>query len=224
MWWVVSIFSLRSVHSWKPVSSGTEREMRFSRPEQDGVERRVVSPQSMEEWFRCRDDFLCFRQVIFSLGGWSSTLSPQKSGLEDLNVLVRRKNALMKPRRPILDFLTTTHKRFQGYMSRLVFIRVFQKVVERFSRNPSKAANADVAQRVFLVPEMQTELTYHLMDHRTIPSRRSFTKPEGGDPLTRDMFSSFQVLLRLFLGLANTIDQIPRPWTAHFSTKNALRS
>ncbi|XP_012732541.2 dynein regulatory complex subunit 7 [Fundulus heteroclitus] len=140
-------------HKWKAVTSGTEREMRFDRPELDGLEQRVVSPQAMEESFKDRDDFLYFRHVTFGQGV-SSKPCPLKTGLENLNVL---------------------------------------KVVERFDRNASKPANEDVAKRVFLVPEMQIDLTYHLMDHRNIPSTRSITKPKEGQPFTNDMFSEFQV-------------------------------
>ncbi|KAK5600546.1 hypothetical protein CRENBAI_014776 [Crenichthys baileyi] len=39
---------------------------------------------------------------------------------------------------------------------------------------------------------MQIELTYHLMDHRTIPSRRSITKPKKHQPFTENMFSTFR--------------------------------
>lgn len=89
--------------------------------------------------------------------------------------------------------------RFQGFMPRLLFFCVFQKVVERFHRNPSKSVREDVAQRVFLVPEMKTELTYHLMDHRTIPSRKSLKRIEDDEPITDSMFSFFLVRLNLQL-------------------------
>ncbi|MEQ2206976.1 hypothetical protein XENOCAPTIV_005529 [Xenoophorus captivus] len=141
---------------WTPLTSGTERETRFHRPEQDGLERRVVSPQAMEEYFKDRDDFLYFRHVTFSRSIQSLTPFPLKTSLENLHVL---------------------------------------KVVERFHRNTSKPVTEDVAQRVFLVPQMQIKLTYHLMDHRTIPSRRSITKPKDDQPFTEDMFSTFQVQL-----------------------------
>ncbi|KAK2850901.1 hypothetical protein Q5P01_007177 [Channa striata] len=74
-----------------------------------------------------------------------------------------------------------------------------QKVVERFHRNRAKAANQDVAERVFLLNKRQMEVTYHLEDHRFIPSRRSFIKPQDSteqqkaEDFTSDMVSSFQV-------------------------------
>ncbi|XP_032416527.1 dynein regulatory complex subunit 7 isoform X2 [Xiphophorus hellerii] len=145
-------------HSWKPVDSGTEREMRFHRPEQDGLEQIVVSPQAIKESFKCRDDFLYLRHIFFREGGVISPRCSAENGheptLENLNVL---------------------------------------KVVERFHRNPSKSVREDVAQRVFLVPEMKTELTYHLMDHRTIPSRKSLKRIEDDEPITDSMFSFFLV-------------------------------
>lgn len=74
-----------------------------------------------------------------------------------------------------------------------------QKVVERFHRNRSKPTNEDVAERVFLLAQRQIEVTYHLEDHRFIPSKRSFVKPlesteqTKAEDFTPDMVSSFQV-------------------------------
>uniref|UniRef100_A0A665U5U4 Uncharacterized protein n=1 Tax=Echeneis naucrates TaxID=173247 RepID=A0A665U5U4_ECHNA len=52
------------------------------------------------------------------------------------------------------------------------------KVVEHFHRDRSKPANEDVAERVFLPAQRRIDLTYHLEDHRFIPSKRSFIKPQ----------------------------------------------
>ena len=74
-----------------------------------------------------------------------------------------------------------------------------QKVLERFHRNKSKPANEDVAERVFLLAERRIEVTYHLEDHRFIPSKRSFIKPrestekKKAEDFTPDMVSGFQV-------------------------------
>ncbi|XP_070695107.1 dynein regulatory complex subunit 7 [Pempheris klunzingeri] len=74
-----------------------------------------------------------------------------------------------------------------------------EKVVERFHRNRSKPANEDVAERVFLLSQRRIEVTYHLEDHRFIPSKRSFIKPEEStenekaEDFRRDMVSTFQV-------------------------------
>ncbi|XP_067449650.1 dynein regulatory complex subunit 7 isoform X2 [Thunnus thynnus] len=73
------------------------------------------------------------------------------------------------------------------------------KVVERFHRNRKKLASEDVAERVFLLAQRRIEVTYHLEDHRFIPSKRSFIKPEESteeekeEEFTPDMVSSFQV-------------------------------
>uniref|UniRef100_A0A3P9JPI0 Dynein regulatory complex subunit 7 n=1 Tax=Oryzias latipes TaxID=8090 RepID=A0A3P9JPI0_ORYLA len=69
-------------------------------------------------------------------------------------------------------------------------------VVERFHRNAAKPANEDVAERVFLVSEEQFELTYHLMDHRFIPSRRILTKPLFRK-FSNDCVSTFQVSINV---------------------------
>ncbi|XP_062283606.1 dynein regulatory complex subunit 7 [Scomber scombrus] len=73
------------------------------------------------------------------------------------------------------------------------------KVVERFHRNRKRPAGEDVAERVFLLAQRRVEVTYHLEDHRFIPSKRSFIKPRESteeqkeEQFTADMVSSFQV-------------------------------
>ncbi|XP_015260555.1 PREDICTED: dynein regulatory complex subunit 7 [Cyprinodon variegatus] len=66
------------------------------------------------------------------------------------------------------------------------------KVVERFHRNQSKPANEDVAQRVFLLPDWIL-LTYHLMDHHTIPSARRIRRINKNFPIPPDLCSEFQL-------------------------------
>ncbi|XP_074554892.1 dynein regulatory complex subunit 7-like [Halichoeres trimaculatus] len=66
-------------------------------------------------------------------------------------------------------------------------------VVERFHRNPLIPANKDVAKRVFLLAYNRIEVTYHLDDHRVIPSKMRFTKPRKGENFKRDMTTIFQV-------------------------------
>lgn len=79
-----------------------------------------------------------------------------------------------------------------------------QKVVERFHRNRSKPACRDVAERVFLLAQRRIEVTYHLEDHRFIPSKRSFIKPrestekKKAEDFTPDMVSCFQVISQPF--------------------------
>ncbi|XP_033981485.1 dynein regulatory complex subunit 7 [Trematomus bernacchii] len=78
-------------------------------------------------------------------------------------------------------------------------VREIEKIVERFRRDRAKPASEDVAERVFLLNERRIELTYHLEDHRFIPSKRSFIKPreatdkEKAEAFRLDMVSSFQV-------------------------------
>ncbi|KAA8577886.1 hypothetical protein FQN60_013931 [Etheostoma spectabile] len=87
----------------------------------------------------------------------------------------------------------------EWYQHRNDYLEEREKVVECFHRNRSKPANEDVAQRVFLLAQRRIELTYHLEDHRFIPSKRSFIKPQEstekkkGEDFTSDMESSFQV-------------------------------
>ncbi|XP_026188543.1 dynein regulatory complex subunit 7 isoform X2 [Mastacembelus armatus] len=102
------------------------------------------------------------------------------------------------------DFLYYRHVVFSQHvqfsdMATAADCTQFQKVVERFHRNSSKPANEDVAERVFLLTRRQIEVTYHLEDHRFIPSKRVFFKPqesteqEKAEDFTADMVSSFQV-------------------------------
>lgn len=82
------------------MDSGTKREMRFHRPEQDGLEQIVVSPHEIKESFKCRDDFLYLRHVYFREGGMIpppyTAENGQEPTLENLNVLVRVKLMLDK--------------------------------------------------------------------------------------------------------------------------------
>lgn len=52
-----------------------------------------------------------------------------------------------------------------------------QKVEERFHRNPNRPLSEDVARRVFLLVEGKVQLSYHMEDFATIPSKRLFIKP-----------------------------------------------
>ncbi|XP_029361832.1 dynein regulatory complex subunit 7 isoform X2 [Echeneis naucrates] len=76
---------------------------------------------------------------------------------------------------------------------------VVLQVVEHFHRDRSKPANEDVAERVFLPAQRRIDLTYHLEDHRFIPSKRSFIKPqqakgkEKAAQFTSNVVSGFQV-------------------------------
>ncbi|XP_038159561.1 dynein regulatory complex subunit 7-like [Cyprinodon tularosa] len=74
-------------HSWKPVSSGIERMMRFETYEGvPGVQQRVVSPQVLEETFVHRSDFLYSRRVTFRLDDQPLNANRPRSKLEALGV------------------------------------------------------------------------------------------------------------------------------------------
>ncbi|XP_022052450.2 dynein regulatory complex subunit 7 isoform X4 [Acanthochromis polyacanthus] len=66
------------------------------------------------------------------------------------------------------------------------------RIVEHFHRNKSKPANNDVARRIFLVAQRQIEVTYHLIDYRFIPSRRTFNVPTTQN-FSADLVCTFQV-------------------------------
>lgn len=74
-----------------------------------------------------------------------------------------------------------------------------QKITERFSRNPEKPADEDVAERVFLIPEERTQLRYHCRDDHITASRREFLRRTEVDSkgnkiiMTPDMCINFEV-------------------------------
>uniref|UniRef100_A0A665U5D3 Uncharacterized protein n=1 Tax=Echeneis naucrates TaxID=173247 RepID=A0A665U5D3_ECHNA len=78
------------------------------------------------------------------------------------------------------DFLHCRHVKthFGRLRSLMCMYPRKHKVVEHFHRDRSKPANEDVAERVFLPAQRRIDLTYHLEDHRFIPSKRSFIKPQ----------------------------------------------
>ncbi|KAF7242739.1 Dynein regulatory complex subunit 7 [Varanus komodoensis] len=76
--------------------------------------------------------------------------------------------------------------------------RPILKITERFHRNPSKPADEDVAERIFLVVEEKILLTYHCKENYITPSRREFNKRADVDSkgnkiiMTHDMCISYQ--------------------------------
>lgn len=74
-----------------------------------------------------------------------------------------------------------------------------QKITERFSRNPEKPADEDVAERVFLIPEERTQLRYHCRDDHITASKREFLRRTEVDSkgnkiiMTPDMCINFEV-------------------------------
>lgn len=74
-----------------------------------------------------------------------------------------------------------------------------QRVEERFHRDPSKPASKDVAERIFMMPDRQIRVTFHLEDDRIIPAWLNFIKPkeaadsQKAEAFTPQMVSGFQV-------------------------------
>ncbi|XP_049785904.1 dynein regulatory complex subunit 7 [Schistocerca cancellata] len=67
--------------------------------------------------------------------------------------------------------------------------RVVKKITERFLRNPDKAPNEDVAERVFALAENEIRLRYYHGPHQITGAVREFIKPplsERGENLTFD--------------------------------------
>jgi len=79
-----------SVHRWRPLTAGTEREMEFSSAHCDNLVRRVLSPSEMEEYFEGRSDFLCYRHVFFNQQVQPPEPNQPQTDLENLHVQVSR--------------------------------------------------------------------------------------------------------------------------------------
>nr|XP_033700990.1 dynein regulatory complex subunit 7 isoform X4 [Tursiops truncatus] len=73
------------------------------------------------------------------------------------------------------------------------------KITERFSRNPAKPADEDVAERVFLLLDERIQLRYHCREDHLTASKREFLWRTEGDSkgnkiiMTPDMCLSFEV-------------------------------
>lgn len=81
-----------------------------------------------------------------------------------------------------------------------------QKITERFSRNPAKPADEDVAERVFLILDERIQLRYHCREDHITASKREFLRRTEVDSkgnkiiMTADMCVSFEVGLGPRLG------------------------
>lgn len=81
-----------------------------------------------------------------------------------------------------------------------------QKITERFSRNPAKPADEDVAERVFLLLDERIQLRYHCREDHLTASKREFLWRTEGDSkgnkiiMTPDMCLSFEVRLGAVAG------------------------
>ncbi|XP_045662820.1 dynein regulatory complex subunit 7 [Ursus americanus] len=103
------------------------------------------------------------------------------------------------------DFLSYRHVDFGDRVKKLALNsaesnpRPMVKITERFSRNPEKPADEDVAERVFLIPEERTQLRYHCRDDHITASRREFLRRTEVDSkgnkiiMTPDMCINFEV-------------------------------
>ena len=75
----------------------------------------------------------------------------------------------------------------------------YQKITERFHRNPVIPPNSDIAERTFLLTENRIKVVYHLEEGRFTPSTREFlTPPMIGEQATAlsynpEMTSAYQV-------------------------------
>lgn len=68
-----------------------------------------------------------------------------------------------------------------------IFFYAFQKIVEKFHRNPDLPADKDIALREFNLKENEIDLKYHYDIRRITAATRRFIKPpisEQGDRLT----------------------------------------
>uniref|UniRef100_A0A8C6XB60 Dynein regulatory complex subunit 7 n=1 Tax=Naja naja TaxID=35670 RepID=A0A8C6XB60_NAJNA len=106
-----------------------------------------------------------------------------------------------------LDFLSYRHAEFGKRLKKLTKkmattesnARPILKITERFHRNPSKPADEDVAERIFLISEDKIILTYHCKENYITPSKREFNKHTNVDSkgnkiiMSRDMCISYQV-------------------------------
>ena len=74
-----------------------------------------------------------------------------------------------------------------------------QKIVDRFHRNPSKKADEDVAEVIFLIAEDRIQLTFHHQDTKVTAATRDFIKPPNANDkgailtFSQDMTTTFQV-------------------------------
>ncbi|XP_023421775.1 dynein regulatory complex subunit 7 isoform X2 [Cavia porcellus] len=103
------------------------------------------------------------------------------------------------------DFLSYRHINFGPRVKKLTLTssesnpRPVVKITERFSRNPEKPADEDVAERVFLITEERIQLRYHCRDDHITASKREFLQRSEVDSkgnkiiMTPDMCISFEV-------------------------------
>ncbi|KAM6223368.1 dynein regulatory complex subunit 7 [Rhynchocyon petersi] len=103
------------------------------------------------------------------------------------------------------DFLTYRHVNFGPRVKKIPLSsaesnpRPIVKITERFARNPSKLADEDVAERVFLTMEERIQLRYHCRKDCITASKREYLRRTEVDSkgnrilMTPDMCISFEV-------------------------------
>ncbi|KAG5442082.1 Dynein regulatory complex subunit 7 [Clonorchis sinensis] len=127
----------------------------------DGLEKREQTPTTMKEYYVGRSDRMCYREVLF--GAKIKKFGPAQLAKDaDGGALV----------------CVTSSSQL-----------AIDKITERFTRDPSKEADDDVAERIFFIAEERILLTYHIGDDRIIACTREFIKP----PPSEDRRNSIQL-------------------------------
>ncbi|XP_075882922.1 dynein regulatory complex subunit 7 isoform X2 [Nelusetta ayraudi] len=152
--------------------TNSERVTEFSSARLDYLVQRVERPGEMTEIFDGRCDRLYRRHVTFEQQAEEGGKQDEKKKEEEEE---------------------------EDYDDGRTEMKIPQKVVEQFHRDPSRPASEDVAELVFQLGERRIEVTYHVEDFRFIPSRRQFLKPQTSsetqraEDFTADMVSNFQL-------------------------------
>ncbi|CAH8509457.1 unnamed protein product [Dicrocoelium dendriticum] len=137
----------------------------------DGLQRREQTPTTMKEYYVGREDRMCYREVLF--GAKVKKFGPAQLAKETEGG-------------PLVCVTTSSQL-------------AIDKIIERFTRDPSKPADEDVAERIFYIAEDRIFITYHIGPDRIVPCTREFLKPPPSDDrrntiqLHSDTHYSFQV-------------------------------
>ncbi|VDP88662.1 unnamed protein product [Echinostoma caproni] len=150
----------------------TNRTMKFYHVARvDGLEKRIQTPTTMQEFYVGRKDRMYYREVLF--GGKIKKFGPAQVAKDTEG--------------GALVCVTTTSQ------------LNIDRITERFSRDESKDADDDLAERIFYIAEDRIFLTYHIGEDRIAPCTREFIKPPPSDDrrnsiqLYSDTHSTFQV-------------------------------
>ncbi|XP_048015258.1 dynein regulatory complex subunit 7 isoform X2 [Megalobrama amblycephala] len=188
-----------------------------------------TQPSTIKEWFKHRSDCLDEREIHTDSNVTSEnfgpgrsdalryhryvTLVPEAERQMDFYSHTRTDGLARRIEKPFemtetfedrTDFLFYRHvvygKQIKVIRAGEAFEqRPLRRVEERFHRDPSKPASKDVAERIFMMPDRQIRVTYHLEDDRIIPAWLNFIKPkeaadsQKAEAFTPQMVSGFQV-------------------------------